>query len=315
MIATGGTIAGAGYSIQTQGASGLIRGVPQLAEIATITAEDPFTIPSSRITPQMMFELAQKVRAAFAEDRNLAGVVITHGTDSLEETAFFFDLVVGAERPVVFTGAMRTRDERGADGSRNLLNAVRLAATPATRGLGVLVTLNDEFHGAREIRKLHSTALDAFESPAVGRLGYLEADEIFLLQKPLRRAYVKTEAVEPRVDLIVATTGSDGHQIRGAVDAGAQGIVVELFGRGNAPPAMGQAMTEARKKGVTVVCTTRTREGGLKESKFWREVGILSAEDLDGIKARLVLVAALGATRDTAVLQGYFDKLSGKVGG
>lgn len=314
VLATGGTIAGAGYDdVDTRSAEGLLRAIPELANVARLSAEDPFTIPSSQITPEMLFGLAQKIRQLLEEDPELAGIVVTQGTDSLEEAAFFCDLLSTSERPVVFTGAMRSPEHRDSDGARNLLGAVRLAASPAARGLGVLVTLNDEIHAAREIRKVHSSAVNAFASPGGGPIGYLDDERIYLLHRPLRRVTIATEKIEPKVDLIVVTAGSDGHLVRAAVAAGARGLVVELFGRGNMPRPMIQAVIEARQQGVTVVYTTRARGGAMKIDQRWTRGGMVYGEDLDGLKARMLLVVALGATQDPAVLQGYFDRLAGRV--
>jgi L-asparaginase len=315
LLATGGTIAAAGYAGQKQlTAADLVQAVPQIKEVANLTVEEPLSVGSSQITPQMLLDLAGRARKALADDPGLAGIVITQGTDSLEETSFFFDLALDTDKPVVFTAAMRLPTEIGADGPRNLLNAVRLAASPATRGLGVLVTLNDEIHAAREVRKTNSSATDAFESPGGGPLGYVSTDEIFLLRKPLRRVHIDTGAVEPRVDLIVATVGSDGHQVKAAVDAGAKGIVVELFGTGNAPGPMLQELLNAARKQVTVVFTTRTGGGPVHVSyPKLAEAGVINGRDVDGLKARMVLIAALSKTQDRATLQGWFDKLAGKV--
>ena len=264
VVATGGTIAAAGYAGQKQLTSEdrPSRSVPQLREVAQISAEDPVTVGSSQFTPQMLLDLVRHVRKTLAADPGLAGIVVTQGTDSLEETALFFDLLLATDRPVVFTAAMRLPTEIGSDGPRNLLNAVRIAASPAARGLGVLVTLNDEIHAAREVRKTHSSAVDAFQSTGSGPIGYVDEGEIYLMRKPLRRVTIDTDAIEPRVNLVVATVGSDGHQIKAALDAGARGIVLELFGRGNIPGPMVAEIREALKNHVTLVFTTRAAGGG-----------------------------------------------------
>jgi L-asparaginase len=176
-----------------------------------------------------------------------------------------------------------------------------------------LVTLHDEIHAAREVRKSHSIAVDAFTSPASGPVGYLDSGQIHLVSRPLRRVMIETHAVEPKVDLVIAVVGSDGRQVRDAVAAGARGLVVELFGRGNSPDALRDEIVAARRLGVVVVLTSRTGNGRVLVPPALRELGVISGEDLDGRKARMVLVAALGGTRDHAVLQSYFDRLSGRV--
>ncbi len=314
VVSTGGTIAAAGYAGHRERRAGdLLAAVPGLAEIALLSAEDPFTLGSSDFTPEILWELARHLGETLAGDPGLAGIVVTQGTDSIEESAFFFDLVLATERPIVVTGAMRLPTSGSDDGPRNLENAVRLAASPATRGLGVLVTLHDEIHAAREVRKSHSIAVDAFTSPASGPVGYLDSGQIHLVSRSLRRVMIETDAVEPKVDLVVAVVGSDGRQVRDAVAAGARGLVVELFGRGNSPDALRDEIVAARRLGVVVVLTSRTGNGRVLVPPALRALGVVSGEDLDGRKARMVLVAALGGTRDPAVLQSYFDRLSGRV--
>ncbi len=311
LLATGGTIAGG--SNGSLKAGDLAQLIPELNAVAHLTVEDFSNIGSSRMTPEIQFELAQRINELYASRHDLAGIVVTHGTDSLEETAFFLDLLVSSDHPVVFAAAQRPPRLKDSDGPRNLLNAVRLAASPASRGMGVLVTLNDEIHTAREVRKMHSTTLNAFGSPWIGPIGTIDSGRIFFFRKPLRRLKLSVESVEPRVDLITLVTGSDGHLVRAGVEAGAKGMVIEVFGRGNVPLPVMEAVREARAKDVVVVFTTRTGGGRVVIGNDARKVGVISGEDLDGLKARIVLVAALGQTRDLPTLRSYFRELSGEV--
>jgi L-asparaginase len=309
LLGTGGTIA-----VGTTGslaADELVTLVPGLASVASLTAEEFVRIGSSCITPEIQFGLARRVNELFASDPSLAGIVITHGTDTLEETAFFLDLLVTGDRPVVFAAAQRPPREADSDGPRNLLNAIRIAASPLARGMGVLVTLNDEIHPAREVRKTRSIALDAFNSPPAGPIGYLDGSHVIFARKPLRRLTLAPDAIETRVELITLAAGSDGYLLQAAVDHGAQAIVLEVFGRGNVPPQVMDAVRTAREKGVIVVFTSRTRGGRAEVDANARELGVLSGEDLDGLKARMLLVPALGETRDPRRLQSFFAKLAG----
>lgn len=314
LLGTGGTISGgAAGSLQAKDLADLL---PGLASLAEISVEDFSSIGSSRMTPELQFRLAERVRALFEERPDLAGVVITHGTDSLEETAFLVDLLVPAGRPVVFTAAQRPPREVDTDGPRNLANAIRIAASPEMRGLGVLVTLNDEIHGARDVRKTHAVFVNAFVSPWGGPLGQVDDGHIFLYYRPGRRLELAAPRVEPKVDLVTLYAGSDGDALRRAVESGARGIVVEVFGRGNAPPGVMDAVSEARSKGVVVVFTTRTGGGRVELGETARRAGVLSGEDLDGLKARIVLVVALGAmgsSPDLDAIGSYFRRLSGEV--
>lgn len=310
LLATGGTIAGGGSGPLS--AADLARAVPVLSEVAALALEDFANIGSSRMTPELQLRLARRVNEVFAADPGLAGVVVTHGTDTLEETAFLLDLLVTSERPVVFAAAQRPPREPDSDGPRNLLNAVRVAATSAARGMGVLVTLNGEIHAAREVRKTHALALDAFKSPDGGPVGYVDGARVLLQRRPLRRLTLTAEAVEPRVDLLTLVAGSDGRLVDASVGSGAQGLVLEVFGRGNVPPAVLAAVKRAREKQVVLVYTSRTRGGRVLVDEESRRLGVIGGEDLDGLKARMLLVVALAGTRDPALLQSYFERLAGR---
>ncbi len=311
LIATGGTIAG--------GRSGSLSAIeirelyPELSGVAELSVEDYLTIGSSRMTPELQFGIAKRVNELFRDEPELSGIVVTHGTDSLEETAFLVDLLLKGDRPVVFAAAMRPPRRSDTDGPRNLVNAVRLAASDGARGLGVVVTLNDEIHAARDVRKTHTVATNAFASPGLGPLGYFDGENIYLARKPARRLTLDVDAVEPRVTLIRLFTGSDGSQVRAAVASGQRGIVLEVFGRGNVPPKVMDAVRDARNKDVTVVFTARAGGGRVLVGDDAKRSGVISGEDLDGLKARLVLVATLATTSDPAKLRSYFRRLSGKL--
>ncbi|NJL27183.1 MAG: hypothetical protein HC897_04480 [Thermoanaerobaculia bacterium] len=204
--------------------------MPGLSKLAQIRTEDPFALPSSMIFPKHVLALATRVRQLFAADAGLAGIVVTQGTDSLEEVSFLLDLLVDDPRPVVFTGAMRLPGQLGDDGARNLLNAVRLAISPAARDLGVLVTMNDEVHAAREIRKTDSTQVEAFTSPSGGPIARFDDADLFLMRRPARRISLGSTTLEPRVDLVHVAIGSDGHLVEAAVEAAPRGWCSSCLG-------------------------------------------------------------------------------------
>jgi L-asparaginase len=281
--------------------------------VAEVTVEDFSSIGSSRMTPELQFHLAQRVTSLFRDRPELSGIVITHGTDSLEETAFLLDLVIPAGKPVVFAAAQRPPRESDTDGPRNLLNAIRIAAHPGMSGLGVLVTLNDEIHAARDVRKTHSIAVNAFVSPWTGPIGQVDSGRIYLYHRPARRLTVDAPGVESRVDLVTLYAGSDGSAIRQATASGARGIVVEVFGRGNLPAEPLAAVAEARGRGVVVVFTTRTGGGRVELDEDAKRLGVVSAEDLDGLKARIVLVVAMGAGVDSDRIASFYRRLAGEL--
>lgn len=309
LLATGGTISGGQQPLD---AAGLKAIVPGLSQVATITIEDVTRIGSSRMTPEIQFRLASRVNELFAADPQLAGIVVSHGTDTLEETAFLVDLLVPDDRPVVFAAAQRPPRETDSDGPRNLLNAFRIAASPGARASGVLVTLNDEIHSARFVRKTHAIALEAFQSPWSGPVGHVDGGRVLIARRPAARVTIPAARVEPNVDLVTLTAGSDGHLIRAAADAGAKGIVVEVFGRGNVPPAVMEAVKAVRERGTVVLFTTRTRGGRVEIDEAARKLGVIGGEDLDGLKARVLLVVALGAGADGPAIQKWVDRLAGQ---
>jgi L-asparaginase len=312
LLATGGTISGGtGGSL---GAGDLVSLVADLATVAEVSVDDFSNIGSSRMTPELQFRLAQRVSRLFKEQPDLSGIVVTHGTDSLEETAFLLDLLVPPGKPVVFAAAQRPPRETDTDGPRNLLNAIRIAALPGTAGLGVLVTLNDEIHSARDVRKTHAVALNAFVSPWSGPIGQVDGERVYLFHRPARLLTIAAGRIEPRVDLVALYAGSDGSAIRHATRSGAQGLVVEVFGRGNIPPEAMAAVAEAREKGVVVAFSSRTGGGRVELGEEAKRVGVLSAEDLDGLKARIVLIVALGAGADEERIAGFYRRLSGEIG-
>jgi L-asparaginase len=312
LLGTGGTISGGASG--SLGAGDLVSLISDLSAVAQVSFEDFSSIGSSRMTPELQFQLARRVRALLQERPDLAGIVITHGTDSLEETAFLVDLVVPPGKPVVFAAAQRPPREADTDGPRNLRNAIRIAALPGAGGLGVLVTMNDEIHAARDVRKTHATAVNAFVSVGAGPIGLVDAGRVYLYHRPARHLTIETQAVEPKVDLVGLYAGSDGQAIRRAVDAGARGMVVEVFGRGNIPPEAMEAVREARDKGIVVAFSSRTGGGRVELGDEAVRAGVISAEDLDGLKARIVLVVALGAGADPATIGEYFRQLSGELG-
>ncbi len=310
VLATGGTIASAAGGALS--ASSLVEAVPELAGVAAVTGEDWSAIGSSQMTPELQFALAERVNELFAADPSLGGIVVTHGTDSLEETAFLLDLLVGDSRPVVFAAAQRPPRRVDTDGPRNLRNAAALAASTTDRGLGVLVTLNDEVHAARDVRKTHSAAVEAFASPGAGPLGSVDDGVFYLKRRPARRLLIPAARVEPNVDLVRLVAGSDGHLVRAAVENGAKGLVVEVFGRGNVPERVVPALREAIEQGVVVLFVTRTGGGRVVLYPPFDEMGILGGEDLDGLKARVFLMVALGAGSTRQEMEDYLGELSGR---
>lgn len=310
LIGTGGTISGGAAG--PLDAEALRAALPGLAEVAEVTTEDFSRIGSSRMHPELQFRLAERVREVFAARPELSGVVVTHGTDSLEETAFLLDLVLPAGRPVVFAAAQRAPRHSDTDGPRNLLDAIRVAASERFREFGVLVVLNGQVHAAREVEKTHSIALHAFASPASGPVGAVDEGRLLLFAEPRRRVFLETPAVEPRVELARLTAGGGASGILAAAEGGARGLVVEVFGRGNVPPEADEAVDRALAAGAVVVFTTRTGAGRVVLSDAERERGIVSGGDVPGLKARMLLTAALGGGLSREEIAAAFRRLTGR---
>ncbi len=326
LIATGGTIAN-----RAQGrlsVDELVALVPPLDRHATVETEQFANLPSSSITLDQWLALARRINALFRERADLDGIVITSGTDTLEETAYFLNLTVRSDRPVVVVGAMRMPDDAGFDGAANLLHAVRVAAAPVSRGRGVVVVLNSEIHAAREVQKTHAQRLDTFDSGSYGLLGVVDDDRIVYYRRPGRRHTRRTEfdvgtiSRLPRVDVVMTYLGAPGDLLLAARDRGAAGLVIAAGGAGSTTPGQDDAIQQLVEGGTVVVIATRTGGGRVPaRSRLlkapadgdgdtaidWRlHPNRVSAEDLTPVKARILLMLALAVTNDGNEIQRMF---------
>ncbi len=319
ILATGGTIAGAqvkgerGYRAAAFSAETLIAAVPQLGELARLEVEQVAAIGSQDMDESTWRQLAVRTAAALA-DRTIAGVVITHGTDTMEETAFFLNLVVRSAKPIVLVGAMRPATAISADGPMNLYNAVAVAAHAEARGRGVLVVANDEIHFAREIAKTNTTQVGTFASGHRGLAGLVNAGRSHFYAAPVRRhtrasefSLAKISAL-PRVDIVYAHAGMGRELIDAAVKAGACGLVLAGVGDGNLCALALAACAQAAQRGVAIVRSSRTG-GGVVERNIEIDDdrhGFIVADELNPQKARVLLMLGLTRSRDPAVLQKLF---------
>lgn len=318
VITTGGTIA-MKYDPATDGlipaVSGddLIEAVPALKEVAEIEVVEYSNVPSGHITPQMMLELSQMVDK-YASNQDVSGIVITHGTDTLEETAYLLDLSVKTLKPVCITGAMRGASETSPDGPGNILAAVMTAASEEAIGQGVLVVLNNEIHAAAEVTKTHATSTKTFESPYWGPIGFVYFDRVYIKRQPLNKIKIDAEQLENDVYLIKAVAGLDEFFFQCLIEKKAKGIVVEAFGCGNVPPAVKHGIELARAAGIVVVIATRVHAGRvvpaysyLGSANSMKAADIILAGEINGQKARLKLMLALGKTNKVSEIRAYFD--------
>lgn len=310
VITTGGTIA----SRRGENLAGreLVSAVPELGDVARITVEEFSSIGSSKMTPAHWLEIGRRVRGALAERPDLDGVVVTHGTDTMEETAYFLHLTLSGTPPVVMTGAMRPPDAPGADGPANLLDAVRAAAAGASRGRGVLVVLNDEIHRAAAVRKAHTTRPDAFVSVGDGPVGEAGPDAVEYAAParpgPLRGRFGEALSWDrlPPVRVVYSYPGADGAGLRGVADGRAVGVVVASVGRGNLSAAQEEAVRTIVQRGVPVVLSSRAMAGPVPVGGG--EDGVVGAGPLTPQKARVLASLALTETDETEELAELFAR-------
>ncbi|MDX1673970.1 MAG: asparaginase [Longimicrobiales bacterium] len=320
LIATGGTISNTDDGERLTGEE-IVASVPGLDAVAVLTVEQFSNIASGRMTPELWLDLARHVKAAFREWPDLAGVVITHGTDTMEETAYFLDLVLGVDRPVTVVGAMRNSARLSSDGEANFYNAVRWVAHPGARGRGVTVVMNDLVLPAREATKTNTSRVNAFDAGRRGPLAVMDPDTVALVEPPGGRPapLLDPDSVEslPRVDIIYSYAGADGALVDAAVEAGAAGLVFAAVGRGGATPGQWEAMTRALEAGVHVVASSRTMGGRVPVGGAGRAMaddwepgeGIrFGADSLTPQKARILLMVGLHVTSDPAGLLELFRR-------
>ncbi len=308
VIATGGTISNLGGAARRTGEE-LIAAIPDLARVARVTVEQFSNVASGSVTEEMWRGMARRIAELQAGPDAPAGFVLTHGTDTMEETAYFLSLTTGGCAPVVVTGAMRQANAVGADGPANLLNSVRVAAHRSTRGRGAMVLMNDEIFAARDVTKSNTTRLNAFTSPDAGVLGLADPDTIIFwrgapeVSATCRRATfdIATLGSFPRVDVVMTHIGADSILVDASVAAGAKGIVAGGVGRGGSTPAQSRALSRARSKGVVVATSNRTGSGlvgggGSPPDSLAAGTGAnVSAAELNPQKARILLMLALAA--------------------
>lgn len=322
ILATGGTIAGAqagqqayGYKSGSFKVEDLISAVPKLKELADLDGEQVANIGSQDMNDAVWLKLAKRVNEILSS-RDVDGVVITHGTDTMEETAFFLDLTVKSDKPVVMVGSMRPATAISADGPGNLYNAVAIAASPGAKGRGVLVVLNDEAHSARNVTKTDTTNVQTFRSVNRGPVGLVHTGQIAWFEQMDRRHTSKSEfdvsarTQLPRVDIIYAHANMSPDLIDAAVKAGAKGLVVAGVGDGNMTKDALAALGRAAKAGVVVVRSTRLAGGLVLRNNEVNDdqQGFVASGEFTAPKARVLLEVALTKTSDPKQIQRIFNE-------
>lgn len=321
ILGTGGTIAGfidstiatTGYTAGAIDIDVLIKAVPQIRDLADISWEQIANIDSSNMCDEIWLRLAKKIAKLFAE--GIDGVVITHGTDTMEETAYFLNLTIKSDKPVVLVGAMRPSTAISADGPKNLYNAVALVANKEAKNKGVMVAINDKILSARGVVKTHSLNVDAFSSPDFGDLGYIVDGKVFFYNN-VTKAHTKNAPFDvskltslPKVDILYSySNDGSGVAAKALFEHGTKGIVVAGSGAGSMHKNQKDVLKELLKKGLKVVVSSRVVAGCVAVSDSDEKLGFISAEDLNPQKARVLLILALTKTSDPKKIQEYFLK-------
>ena len=321
IVATGGTIAGAqasqseyGYKAGSFKVEDLINAVPQMKELASITGEQVVNIGSQDMNDAVWLKLAKRINERLASGE-IDGIVVTHGTDTMEETSFFIDLVTPDEKPIVFTGSMRPATAVGADGPANLYNAVAIAADPKARGRGVLVELNDSIHLARNVTKTNTTNVETFRSLNRGPVGLVNTGKVEFFGSPASSHQstaapfdvTKLDAL-PRVDILYAHANMSPDLIDAAIKGGAKGLVVAGVGDGNMTQPALDRLAKAAKEGIVVVRSTRLPEGMVLRNNEVNDdkMGFVASGEFTPGKARVLLQLALTKTANPAEIQEMF---------
>lgn len=322
VLATGGTIAGAaasdvqaGYTSGQVGVEQLLAAVPQAKKLATLRGEQISNIGSQDMNDEVWLKLAKRINELLAMP-DVDGVVITHGTDTIEETAYFLNLVVKSRKPVVLTAAMRPSTALSADGPLNFFNAVAVAANKEAMGRGVLVVVNDWIHGASSLTKTSTTAVQTFLSPVRGLIGTVAYGEAEFYRGAVGRNTADSEfsldgiTSLPRVDIIMAHENMDGALIEAAAKAGAKGIVIAGVGNGNMTKSAVDALAAQAKKGIVCVRSSRVATGNVGRNVELDDdaLGFVASLDMNPQKARVLLRLALTKSTDPKQIQRVFDE-------
>lgn len=288
----------------------MLERVPEVNDFADIVSEQLINVGSTDVGPEHWLLLSKRINQIFREDPDAAGVAVTHGTATLEETAYFLNLTVKSDKPVVVTGAMRPPTGLGTDSDINLIDCVRVAACPDSAGRGVLTILNNEIQAARDVTKTNSYRLETFRSNDLGFLGYADSDEqVVYYRTPTRTHTSNTEfnvdAIDqlPRVDIAYAYAGADDLVIKALADAGVPGIVAAGLGSGGSSPQYMLGLRAAKKQGAKVVVATQVGNGRVMRTRRFKEEGYIVADNLSPKKARILLMLALAVTDDPEEIQ------------
>jgi L-asparaginase len=311
VVATGGTIANTPSGRLHAGE--VAEAIPALKKVARLEVEEVIRVGSSSITVDNWLTLARRINDILAKEPEVKGIVVTHGSNTVEETAYFLSLTVKSDKPVVLTAAQRQFTTLSSDSPKNFLQAVRVAANDEAKGKGALVVANDLVNAARDVTKNITYRVDTYDSKDLGALGYVDEDRVTFYRLPMRQHTTATpfdlSRVQklPRVDIVYTYAGADGALIDAAAASGAEGIVIAGFPTGSGTPAMDEAMKRVAAKGIAVVMTNRGGTGRITDTREKEARPLIFGDNLTPQKARILLMLALTTTKDRAQLQRVFQ--------
>lgn len=318
VVFTGGTFSmmideNTGGAVPRYSGSELMNMIPDANSLAEIECYDFGKYPGPHITPELMLDLSKKIRTKL-KTNHYDGVIVTHGTDTLEETAYFLDLTVKTEIPIVVIGAMKNSSEPDWDGPRNLIDAIHICLSDNSKNLGVLVCLNGEINAASEVTKIYSDSVESFKSLDFGNLGFVQNGRVIYNRLPRRLETIETEKINSNVDLLTVYAGMNEKFFKFSADSNVDGLVVEALGVGNVPPPAFEGIKYAVQKGIPVVLTSRCPAGETDDiysypgaGKHLHNLGVIFSDYLNGQKARIKLMIVLGLTNNINEIRKYFE--------
>lgn len=318
VVFTGGTFSmmidrSTGGAIPRYSGGELLDMIPEAKKLAEIEYFDFGKYPGPHVTPQLMLQLSKRIKQLISE-KNYDGVIVTHGTDTLEETAYFLDLTINTEIPIVMIGSMKNSSEPDWDGPRNLIDAIHICLSENSKNIGVLVCLNGEINAASEVTKIYSDSVESFKSLDFGSLGFVQNGKVIYNRLPHYIEKIETDVIDDNVDMLTVYAGMNEKFFRFSADSGVSGIVVEALGVGNVPPPAFEGIKYAVEKGIPVVLTSRCPAGETDyiysypgAGKHLHDIGVIFADYINGQKARIKLIIVLGKTKDIHKIRRYFE--------
>jgi L-asparaginase len=319
IVFTGGTFSmsvdnkKSGGAVPRYSGKELLKKIPQVKNLAKISFYDFGKYPGPHVTPEIMMKLSKQLKKKIAK-KEFDGIVVIHGTDTLEETAYLIDLTIKTKTPIVFTGSMKNSSEPDWDGPKNLTDSIKVCLNENSKGMGVLVCMHGEVNAASEVTKIFSNEFETFQSLDFGTLGFVQKDRVVYNRLPRFLETIKTNKINTNVDLLTVYAGMDEKFFKLSADSGVDGLVIEALGIGNVPPAAFKGVEYVIKKNIPVVLVSRCPAGETDyiysypgAGKHLHNLGVIFTDYLNGQKARIKLMLALSKTIDKKVLKKIFE--------